>query len=236
MHALLLNELQPAIAIANKGARARPGQLEGGRWLLSALGGGRMGLAIWPATLPELPSCFPVSFAVFQAAPPRVPGQVGAALVFNSADAPAVAVASTGQSEPQRVDYIRDVNPVLAKLGCNAGTCHGSREGKKGFKLSLRGYDPIYDLRALADHHAPPRGNLSLAAPPRAAGGAATTGRPPQPAGARGGRRHWLGIAGGHLEMGLELRALGQRLLDERDVDAEQHAKRPRGDVVRRLG
>ncbi len=81
MHALLLNELQPAIAIANKGARARPGQLEGGRWLLSALGGGRMGLAIWPATLPELPSCFPVSFAVFQAPrlsaslrhPPRSP-------------------------------------------------------------------------------------------------------------------------------------------------------------------
>ncbi len=32
-------------------------------------------------------------------------------------------------------DFIRDVNPVLAKLGCNAGTCHGAKDGKNGFKL-----------------------------------------------------------------------------------------------------
>ena len=42
------------------------------------------------------------------------------------------------------MDFIRDVNPVLSKVGCNAGTCHGSKEGKNGFKLSLRGYDPIH--------------------------------------------------------------------------------------------
>jgi hypothetical protein len=39
----------------------------------------------------------------------------------------------------------------LSKLGCNAGTCHGSAEGKNGFKLSLRGYDPLFDHRALTD-------------------------------------------------------------------------------------
>ncbi|TWU35911.1 DUF1549 domain-containing protein [Novipirellula artificiosorum] len=49
------------------------------------------------------------------------------------------------------VDYIHDVNPVLSRLGCNQGTCHGAQKGKNGFKLSLRGYDPVFDLRALKD-------------------------------------------------------------------------------------
>src|SRR5690606_12952165 len=48
-------------------------------------------------------------------------------------------------------DFIHDVNPVLAKLGCSAGTCHGAREGKNGFKLSLRGYDPVFDVRSITD-------------------------------------------------------------------------------------
>ncbi len=45
--------------------------------------------------------------------------------------------------------FVRDIQPVLAKLGCNAGTCHGSAQGKNGFKLSLRGYDPEFDYHAL---------------------------------------------------------------------------------------
>ncbi|MDA8967745.1 DUF1549 domain-containing protein [bacterium] len=49
------------------------------------------------------------------------------------------------------VDFIRDVGPILSRLGCNQGTCHGAQKGKNGFKLSLRGYDPVYDLRALTD-------------------------------------------------------------------------------------
>lgn len=57
----------------------------------------------------------------------------------------------TGLGETQRVDFIRDVNPVMTKLGCNAGTCHGAKDGKVGFKLSLRGYDPLFDVRSLKD-------------------------------------------------------------------------------------
>ncbi|NNJ26198.1 DUF1549 domain-containing protein [Alienimonas chondri] len=68
---------------------------------------------------------------------------------------------SLGVTAPQDVDYIRDVTPVLSKLGCNAGTCHGSKDGKNGFKLSLRGYDPIYDVRALTDDHAARRVNVA---------------------------------------------------------------------------
>ncbi len=49
------------------------------------------------------------------------------------------------------VDFIREVNPILSKVGCNQGTCHGSQAGKNGFKLSLRGYDSVYDYRVLVD-------------------------------------------------------------------------------------
>ncbi|MCA8997075.1 MAG: DUF1549 domain-containing protein, partial [Planctomycetaceae bacterium] len=52
---------------------------------------------------------------------------------------------------PQDVSFVRDVNPVLSRLGCNQGTCHGAKDGKNGFKLSLRGYDPLYDVRSFTD-------------------------------------------------------------------------------------
>ncbi len=67
----------------------------------------------------------------------------------------------TGIAAAAPISYIRDVTPVMSKLGCNQGTCHGSKDGKNGFKLSLRGYDPIYDLRALTDDHAARRVNLA---------------------------------------------------------------------------
>lgn len=41
------------------------------------------------------------------------------------------------------------VQPVLTKLGCNSGPCHGSAAGKSGFRLSLRGYAPELDHAAL---------------------------------------------------------------------------------------
>ncbi len=68
----------------------------------------------------------------------------------------------TVQLDPQRqIEFARDVNPVLSRLGCNAGTCHGAQAGKNGFKLSLRGYDPLYDVRSLADDLAGRRINPS---------------------------------------------------------------------------
>ncbi len=57
--------------------------------------------------------------------------------------------------------FIRDVNPVMSRVGCNAGTCHGAAKGKNGFKLSLRGYDPLFDHRALTDDLAARRINLA---------------------------------------------------------------------------
>lgn len=60
-------------------------------------------------------------------------------------------------------DFIKEINPVLGRLGCNSGLCHGSQNGKRGFKLSLRGYDPVFDIRALTDDLAARR--INLAAP-----------------------------------------------------------------------
>lgn len=60
-------------------------------------------------------------------------------------------------------DFIRDVNPILSRLGCNQGTCHGAAKGKNGFKLSLRGYDAPFDIRALSDDLAARR--VSTASP-----------------------------------------------------------------------
>ncbi len=44
------------------------------------------------------------------------------------------------------------VQPVLAKLGCSSGACHGAAAGQNGFKLSLRGYDDEGDYLALTRH------------------------------------------------------------------------------------
>src|SRR5262249_1675641 len=60
-----------------------------------------------------------------------------------------VAVKVSGIKDKYDVNFIRDVMPTLAKMGCNAGTCHGAQSGKNGFKLSLRGYDPDFDYQAL---------------------------------------------------------------------------------------
>ncbi|HEX4145084.1 MAG TPA: DUF1549 domain-containing protein [Pirellulales bacterium] len=41
------------------------------------------------------------------------------------------------------------VESVLSKAGCNSGACHGAFAGKKGFKLSLRGFDAMSDYSNL---------------------------------------------------------------------------------------
>ncbi len=52
-------------------------------------------------------------------------------------------------AETPKVNFLRDVAPILNKVGCTNGTCHGAAKGKNGFKLSLRGYDPQFDYEAL---------------------------------------------------------------------------------------
>lgn len=56
-----------------------------------------------------------------------------------------VAVTVSGMAEPFAWSFRNHVQPVLAKAGCNGGACHGALSGKGGFRLSLRGYDPVTD-------------------------------------------------------------------------------------------
>ncbi len=44
------------------------------------------------------------------------------------------------------VNFAREIVPVLTKAGCNQGACHGSQHGKGGFRLSLLGFDPLFDF------------------------------------------------------------------------------------------
>ena len=48
------------------------------------------------------------------------------------------------------VAFDREVISTLTRSGCNLGTCHGNLHGKGGFRLSLRGDDPIFDYYRLA--------------------------------------------------------------------------------------
>lgn len=59
--------------------------------------------------------------------------------------------ATVSSTAMPQANFVQDVQPVLSKMSCNAGTCHGAKDGKGGFKLSLRGYDELYDHRAFTD-------------------------------------------------------------------------------------
>ena len=50
---------------------------------------------------------------------------------------------------PAGWSFRNDVQPVLTKMGCNSGPCHGAAAGKNGFKLTLRGYDAETDYLTL---------------------------------------------------------------------------------------
>lgn len=91
------------------------------------------------------------------------PGKDGAAeikVAFMGRTA-GVPVKVSGMNVALKPDYVRDIMPITSKLGCNMGTCHGAKDGKAGFKLSLRGYDPIYDVLAFTDELASRRANAA---------------------------------------------------------------------------
>ena len=44
------------------------------------------------------------------------------------------------------VNFTNDINPLLTRLGCNGGSCHGKSNGRGGFRLSLFGHHPEWDF------------------------------------------------------------------------------------------
>ncbi|HTU20519.1 MAG TPA: DUF1553 domain-containing protein [Gemmataceae bacterium] len=75
----------------------------------------------------------------------------GSATITVSVDGAAqnVAVTVKGVVARPRIGFKEHVMPVLAKAGCNAGACHASQYGKGGFKLSVFGFAPDDDYRAI---------------------------------------------------------------------------------------
>ena len=91
------------------------------------------------------------------------PRKVGSARLIVKAAGNEIAVAvEVKDAQPTPVSFVREIQPSMSKVGCNAGTCHGAQEGKNGFKLTLRGYDPELDYFALVDDLSGRRFNRSL--------------------------------------------------------------------------
>ncbi len=57
--------------------------------------------------------------------------------------------ASAGAHAEAPVQFRTDVIAALSRAGCNQGACHGSPQGKNGFRLSLRGFEPDVDYNLL---------------------------------------------------------------------------------------
>ena len=69
-------------------------------------------------------------------------------LLLNAAPALA-SVDLPGNKTIDKVDFERHIMGLLGRMGCNSGSCHGSFQGKGGFRLSLFGYEPGKDYEAI---------------------------------------------------------------------------------------
>jgi len=54
-----------------------------------------------------------------------------------------------GYADYPPVNFEVDIIPLLTKLNCNGGGCHGRQGGQNGFQLSIFGFDPATDYEAL---------------------------------------------------------------------------------------
>jgi len=61
---------------------------------------------------------------------------------------PAAPVLLPNGTALEQVNFERHVASLLGRLGCNAGACHGSFQGKGGLRLSLFGHSPESDYSA----------------------------------------------------------------------------------------
>jgi hypothetical protein len=60
-----------------------------------------------------------------------------------------VKVEVRGITHPAPVSFEQHIIPLLTKASCNSAGCHGKAEGQNGFKLSVFGFDPESDYRAI---------------------------------------------------------------------------------------
>lgn len=94
---------------------------------------------------------------------PAGDGETTITAAANGATA-SVRVVVKNSHAPFTWSFKNHVIPVMTKMGCNQGACHGALAGKNGFKLTLRGYDPEVDYDTLTRQATARR--ISLADPP----------------------------------------------------------------------
>jgi hypothetical protein len=71
-----------------------------------------------------------------------------------------VSVTVGGLADADPIDFRTDVMAAFSRAGCNQGSCHGSPQGKNGFRLSLRGFDPDVDFFTLTHQDGGRRTNV----------------------------------------------------------------------------
>ena len=57
---------------------------------------------------------------------------------------------ATASFAAEPLSFVRDIQPILTKTGCNAGACHAKAiTGQRGFRLSVLGFEPEEDYEAI---------------------------------------------------------------------------------------
>jgi Protein of unknown function (DUF1549)/Protein of unknown function (DUF1553) len=74
---------------------------------------------------------------------------VALAAALLTASPSSAAVTLPDNTTVDKVDFERHLMGLFGRMGCNGGGCHGSFQGKGGFRLSLFGYEPDKDYFAL---------------------------------------------------------------------------------------
>lgn len=74
---------------------------------------------------------------------------LAAITLFTFSTTQAQPVTLPGGEQVEHINFERHVMGLLSRVGCNAGACHGSFQGKGGLYLSLFGYSPEKDHVAL---------------------------------------------------------------------------------------
>jgi len=53
--------------------------------------------------------------------------------------------------QKRAISFVNDIAPIFTRLGCSSSSCHGALNGQHGFKLSLFGYEPETDYKAVVE-------------------------------------------------------------------------------------
>ncbi len=100
-------------------------------------------LAEWTASQPDI-----VNLDQGGVASPKGNGSTDITARWKGLTATAV-VSVSHHTQPVPLNFTNDLVPIFTRNGCNSGGCHGKASGQNGFKLSLLGFEPLFDYDAI---------------------------------------------------------------------------------------